>query len=117
MRIPTRTVLLISSDPAQVCAAKQVLGHAAFKTVPNAQAMREACKKHKIDLIVMGHSIALAEKKDIWNTARECCNVPVAELYKNGISLSLRHPFASGSPLQKDLAAKFQGDRANREAR
>ncbi len=66
MRIPTRTVLLISSDPAQVCAAKQVLGHAAFKTVPNAQAMREACKKHKIDLIVMGHSIALAEKKDIW---------------------------------------------------
>ncbi|MEY2412793.1 MAG: hypothetical protein QOD84_1399, partial [Acidobacteriaceae bacterium] len=85
MRIPTRTVLLISSDPAQVYAAKQVLGHALFKTVPDAQAMREACEKHNIDLIVMGHSMPLSEKKDIWDTARECCNVPVAELYKNGI--------------------------------
>jgi hypothetical protein len=116
MRIPTRTVLLISSDPAQVYAAKQVLGHAVIKTVRNAQGIRDACEKHKIDLIVMGHSMALSEKKDIWNTARECCNVPVAELYKNGISLNLRHPFASGSPSQKDLAAKFHGDRAKRVA-
>ena len=86
MTAPRHSVLVASRDSKLADVRKTVLEDAGFEVVPvtDLNALREACEKHKISLIMIGYSLPPSEKRRIWDTAREVCNVPILELYENG---------------------------------
>ena len=85
-RGPRRTVLVASKDPKLSDVRKAVLEEAGFEVIPvtDLNALRDACEKHKISLIMIGYSLPPSEKRRIWDTAREVCKVPILELYEHG---------------------------------
>ena len=79
------TILVASRDPEQADVRKKVLENAGFEVIPatDLKALRDACEEHKISLVLIGYSLPPSEKRRVWDTVRDVCNVPILELYLN----------------------------------
>jgi DNA-binding NarL/FixJ family response regulator len=82
-----KTVLVASRHPHLEDVRRHVLEHAGYQvvTTQNPEQVEEACKTHKIDLVVIGYSITPAEKGRIAAEATAFCGCPILELWD-------RHP-------------------------
>jgi len=78
------TILVVSHNPHLADVRKQVLEEAGFTVVAanDVLGLREACSNENgISLIMIGHSLPPAEKRRVRHEARQCCKVPILELY------------------------------------
>jgi DNA-binding response OmpR family regulator len=81
------TVLVCSRHPDLADVRQRVLEKAGFQVINATDliSIREACKKHKIALIMIGYSLPPAEKRRVWHEAHESCyQIPILELYESG---------------------------------
>jgi len=85
-QLPRHTVLVASRDPVLADVRKKVLEDAGFEVIlaTDLKALREACEKHKISLVMIGYSLPPSEKRRVWDMARESSKVPILELYEHG---------------------------------
>ena len=82
-----KTVLVASRHPHLEDVRRRVLEQAGYQVVTskNPEQVEEACKTHKIDLVVVGYSLSPAEKGRIAAEATAFCRCPILELWD-------RHP-------------------------
>ena len=82
------TTLVVSHDPTEADIRRNVLEGAGFKVVRASElrAIRRACEKQAISLVMIGYSLPPSEKRRVWDEIRQTCdgNVPVLELYNKG---------------------------------
>jgi CheY-like chemotaxis protein len=78
-----KTVLVASRHPHLEDVRKRVLEQAGYRviSVRNPEQVAEACKNEKIDLAVIGYSVATAEKRLIAAEALMFCKCPILELW------------------------------------
>lgn len=83
--LPKYTVLVATKDPALADVRKKILEDAGIEVVPapDLKALREACQKHQISLVMIGYSLPRSEKRRVWDTVRELCKAPILELYQD----------------------------------
>jgi len=84
-QVREHTILVASKDPRLADVRKRVLEAAGFSVIPapDVNAVREACEKLQISLVMIGYSLQPSEKRRIWNAAREFCQTPILELYRH----------------------------------
>ena len=82
-----KIVLVASRHPHLEDVRRRVLEQAGYQVVTsqNPEQVEEACKTHKIDLVVVGYSLTPAEKGRIAAEATTVCRCPILELWD-------RHP-------------------------
>jgi DNA-binding response OmpR family regulator len=87
MRMEKKTVLVASRHPHLEDVRRRVLEQAGYQVVTtrNPEQVEQACKLHKIDLVVIGYSVTQAEKNRIAAEATTFCKCPILELWD-------RHP-------------------------
>ena len=78
------TILVASRDPHLADVRKTVLERAGFAVLATSDALtvRKACTEGTIHLVMLGYSLAPADKRRIWRAAREYCKVPILELHR-----------------------------------
>ncbi len=83
MAMDKKTVLVVSRDPELADVRKHVLEQAGFAVVPihEPESLEEACRKHKISLVLVGYSLAPAEKRRVAAEAITFCTCPILELW------------------------------------
>lgn len=79
------TILNISKDEMLLRSRAEILRKQGYLVVSamDIQAVIAACENHKLDAIVVGHTIPLREKERISQTVREMCapGIPIVALY------------------------------------
>ncbi len=80
------TILVASRDPQLADVRKSVLERAGFSvlTASDSTSVKKLCDEGTIKLVMLGYSLAPAEKRRIWKAARENCKVPILELHRKG---------------------------------
>jgi hypothetical protein len=78
-----KTVLVVSRHPELADVRKQVLEQAGFKVVSinEPESLEEACRHHKISLVLVGYSLAPAEKRRVAAEAISFCKCTILELW------------------------------------
>src|ERR1700731_437139 len=78
-----KTVLVVSRHPHLADVRKRVLEQAGYKVVSisEPEAIEEACRNHKIGLVLIGYSLTPAEKRRIADEAIAFCKCPILELW------------------------------------
>jgi DNA-binding response OmpR family regulator len=82
----SHTILVASRDPNLADTRKKVLEEAGYTVI----AVREpsdvskTCSKQHVSLLLIGYSVAPAQKRLLWQEARKVCKVPVLELHRSG---------------------------------
>jgi DNA-binding response OmpR family regulator len=81
-----KTILLASLDPALTNLGKRILEAAGYRVVAvdAIEQIASGCRKHKIDLVLIGASLPPAEKRKFWAESRNHCTSVVLELYGDG---------------------------------
>jgi DNA-binding response OmpR family regulator len=81
-----RRILVVSHDPKLADVRKHLLERAGFIVLQamNAEKVAEACRRSKLNLVMIGYSVPPAEKRRAWQEARKVCKTPVLELYRDG---------------------------------
>ena len=79
-------ILVASRDPKLADVRKKVLEKAGFLVIAasDSETVGRACGEHAVRMVMLGYSLAPADKRRIWKTAREHCQVPILELYRKG---------------------------------
>jgi CheY-like chemotaxis protein len=80
-------ILVVSRDPGLADIRRRVLENAGFEVVAatsDSEAIKRTCAEHKLLLVMMGYSLPPAEKRRVWATVKEHCEIPVLELHKKG---------------------------------
>ena len=81
-------ILVVSQDPHQADVRKQRLEDAGYEVMPamNIQAVREACEKRRLQLVVIGYPLPPAEVRRVRLEVRQGVGlqVPILELRKHG---------------------------------
>jgi len=77
-------ILVVSRDPRLADVRKRVLEAAGFAVIPatDDSAVEDACSSNGIQLILLGYSLAPADKRRVWAASRRHCDVPILELHK-----------------------------------
>jgi CheY-like chemotaxis protein len=78
-----KTVMVASRHPHLQDVRKRVLEQAGYQVINirTPEEVEEACKNHKIDLAVIGYSIATAHKPLIAAEVLKFCKCPIVELW------------------------------------
>jgi DNA-binding response OmpR family regulator len=78
-----KTVLVVSRHPHLADVRKKVLEEAGYGVVSisEPESLEEACRNHKISLVLVGYSLTPAEKRRITAEAITFCNCPILELW------------------------------------
>src|SRR3984885_6316577 len=78
-----KTVLIVSRHPELADVRKHVLEQAGFEVVPinEPKSLEEACRNHKISLVLVGYSLTPAEKRRVTAEAITFCKCPILELW------------------------------------
>jgi DNA-binding response OmpR family regulator len=78
-----KTVLVASRHPHLADVRKRVLEQAGYQVVSirEPEPVEEACRKHKISLVLIGYSLTPAEKRRIAAEAISFCKCPILELW------------------------------------
>jgi DNA-binding response OmpR family regulator len=79
-------ILVASCDPRLADVRKRTLESAGFVVIlaRDSDAVGKVCTEKRIRLVMLGYSLAPADKRRIWKVARELCQVPILELHRNG---------------------------------
>ena len=84
-------ILVVSRNPRLADIRKTVLEAAGFTVIAamligatDDSAVEQACRTNGIQLIMLGYSLAPADKRRVWAKSRQYCNVPILELQKGG---------------------------------
>lgn len=79
-------ILVASRDPHMADVRKRTLESAGFVVIQASTSddVGKACSEKKVRLVMLGYSLAPADKRRIWKVAREVCHVPILELYRKG---------------------------------
>ena len=86
MTTATRLILVASRDPHLADVRKRVLESAGFSVlaVSDSATVKKVCTEGTVHLVMLGYSLAPADKRRIWKAAREHCKVPILELHQKG---------------------------------
>ena len=78
-----KTVLVVSRHPHLSDVRKKVLEDAGYNVVSVAapEPIEEACRNHKISMVLVGYSLTPAEKRRVAAEAIACCKCPILELW------------------------------------
>jgi DNA-binding response OmpR family regulator len=78
--------MVASRDPQLAELRKHVLEAAGYRVIPvsDASEVGKTCRETTVNLVVIGYSVAPAQKRRIWDAARNECRVPILELYRSG---------------------------------
>ncbi len=78
-------ILVVSRDPKLGDTRRKVLEEAGYEVVSASDPESlVAVNLESVRLVVVGYSLKPSEKRRIWVKARELCNAPVLELFRNG---------------------------------
>ena len=85
-RIPKILVVSKQHDLADIRA--QILRDAGFQveSAMDLNNFKTLCGAHpKVDLVIIGYSLPMHEKRRVWEAAKEACkDIPILELYEHG---------------------------------
>jgi DNA-binding NtrC family response regulator len=100
-----RRILSLSSDSTLARTREMILSAAGFRvaTCTDSEEAVQACRRRDFDLIVIGHSIPLGERKNVLAQVRVLCQTPVLALLRHGEAPLLGADYvfdASQSPVQ-----------------
>jgi DNA-binding response OmpR family regulator len=78
-----KTVLVVSRHPHLSDVRKKVLEQAGYEVVSisEPEPLEEACRNHKISLVLVGYSLTPAEKRRVAAEALAFCKCPILELW------------------------------------
>jgi hypothetical protein len=78
-----KTVLVVSRHPELADVRKHVLEQAGFEVVSinEPESLEEACRNHKISLVLVGYSLTPTEKRRVAAEAITFCKCPILELW------------------------------------
>lgn len=98
-------ILSVSYDSTLARTREMILSAAGLQvaTYTDAEDAVQSCRRHSFDLIVIGHSIPLSERRDLLTQVRRLCQTPVLALLRHGESPLPGADFvfdASQSPVQ-----------------
>jgi DNA-binding response OmpR family regulator len=81
--VDKKTVLVVSRHPELADVRKHVLEQAGFEAVSISEPERieEACRNHKISLVLVGYSLTSAEKRRVAAEAIRFCKCPIIDLW------------------------------------
>lgn len=81
-----RRILSVSYDASLARTREMLLYAAGFQvsTYTNSEQAIEACRRQNFDLIVIGHSIPLKEKREMLLQVRALCQTPILALLRYG---------------------------------
>jgi len=97
-----KRILLISYDERLLIARRVLLEREGYN-VASALGLKEAlanCNDGAFDLVILGHSIPLADKEGLVRTFRACSSAPILSLWENdeAVSHSVDYLAFSDSP-------------------
>jgi DNA-binding response OmpR family regulator len=78
-----KTVLVVSRHPELADVRKHVLEQSGFEVVSinEPESLEEACRNHKINLVLVGYSLTPTEKRRVAAEAITLCKCPILELW------------------------------------
>ena len=78
-----KTVLVVSRHPHLSDVRKKVLEQAGYEVVSisEPEPLEQACRNHKISLVLVGYSLTPAEKRRVAAEAIKFCKCPILELW------------------------------------
>lgn len=79
-------ILSLSYDSTLARTREMILSAAGFQvaTYTDGEQAVQACRRHSFDLIVIGHSIPLKERREMLTRVRALCQTPVLALLRHG---------------------------------
>jgi DNA-binding NtrC family response regulator len=83
---PPRRILSVSFDPSLARTRDMLFSASGFQvaTYTDADSAVQACRRQSFDLIVIGHSIPLTERRDLLSQIHGICDAPVLSLFRHG---------------------------------
>jgi CheY-like chemotaxis protein len=82
------TILVVSKEPDLADIRAHVLRDAGYRveSAMDLNTFRNFCEgTPKVDLVIIGHSLPMPEKRRVWEAAKEACKaIPILELYEHG---------------------------------
>src|SRR5258706_13865223 len=83
-----QTILVVSKEPDLADIRAHILRDAGYRveSALDLNTFRDFCEHNpKVDLVMIGYSLPLPEKRRVWEAAKEGCDgVPILELYEHG---------------------------------
>jgi CheY-like chemotaxis protein len=82
--VKPKTILVASRNPDLADIRKQVLESAGFHVVPasDLRVIERTCQHLRVDLVIIGYSLPVAEKRRVWVECRRYCgSIPILELH------------------------------------
>jgi DNA-binding response OmpR family regulator len=83
LTVTRKQVLVVSRHPHLSDVRKKVLEQAGYGVVSicEPESLEEACKNHKISMVLVGFSLTPAEKRRVVAEAMAFCSCPILELW------------------------------------
>ena len=82
------TILIVSRNPIRADNRARVLKDAGYRveSAMDLNTFRTLCAANpKVDLVIIGYSLPMEEKRRVWEAAKEACkDIPILELYEHG---------------------------------
>jgi CheY-like chemotaxis protein len=99
-------IVVVSRDPKLADVRKSILERAGFAVIAATDdvGIEEACKSGSVRLIMLGYSLAPADKRRVWAAVKAHCNIPILELHHRADpELVERNVFAHASEQPDDF--------------
>lgn len=82
------TILVVSKEPALADIRGKILSDAGYRveSAMDLNTFNSLCAHNpKVDLVIIGYSLPIQEKRRVWEAAKEACKeTPILELYEHG---------------------------------